>query len=35
MDVVVKAMHICTTSQRILLESLFSDVKMCLNGSGL
>ena len=33
MTVVEKAMH--TTSQLILQESLFSDVEMCLNGSGL
>ena len=33
MVVSVKAMH--TASQLILLDSLFSDVSMCLNGSGL
>ena len=34
MAVVVKAMH-TTNTHNILLESLLSDVSMCLNGSGL
>ena len=33
MAVAVKEMH--TTIELILLENLFSDIQMCLNGSGL
>ena len=34
MDVVVKAMH-TASEHNILRDSFFSDVQMCLNGSGL